>query len=224
MAPRVDRRAADRMAGEMAASIGREALLLRTNLGLTVRTAARLAGVAPSTYQRVEDGDGAVQLDTLCRVAASVGLKVWAKAFPVRHPSLRDTGQLRLAEHIRSLVPASQRVAIELALGNQRSIDLAVFGPLEIIAIEIERIIGDFQAQHRAAAAKRDELAASHRRPVRLVVVLQDTRRNRAAVREHEPLIRSALPAGSRQILLALRTGRPLGRDGLLWLRSPPPA
>ena len=111
------------------------------------------------------------------------------------------------------------RVTLELGLGNGRSIDVAFFGPVEIIAAEIERLLADFQAQYRAAAAKRDELALLHRRPVRLILVVADNRRNRAVVSQHAELIRMALPAGSREILKAIRHGEPLGRDGMLWVR-----
>ena len=69
------------------------------------------------------------------------------------------------------------------------------------------------------SSAKRDALAERHQRPVRLVLVVLDTRRNRVAVREHEALIRSALPPGSREFLSSLRNGKPLGRDGLVWVR-----
>ena len=90
------------MAAAMSASIGREVLLARTNLGLTVRSAARLAGVSATTYRNVEGGAPSVRLTSICRVATALGLKVWAKAFPIREPSLRDTGQLRLAERVVS--------------------------------------------------------------------------------------------------------------------------
>jgi hypothetical protein len=51
------------------------------------------------------------------------------------------------------------------------------------------------------------------------VIAVEDTRHNRAVVREHGSLIRSMLPAGSREIMHALRSGGELGRDGLLWVR-----
>ena len=213
------KRVAWRIARDLSQAIGREVTLARTNLGLTIPAAARLAHVAPNTQRRVEDGDAGVRLDTVCEVAAAMGLKVWGKAFPVRTVSLRDTGQLAIADHLRLLANPALRVALELGLGNGRSIDLVTFGPAEIIAVEIERLLADFQAQYRAASAKRDELAERHQRPVRLVLVVLDTRRNRAAVREHEALIRSALPAGSREVLSGLRNGKPLGRDGLVWVR-----
>ena len=92
-------------------------------------------------------------------------------------------------------------------------------GPLEIVASELERLIVDFQDQFRRADRKREALAAMHRRPVRLIIAVEDTRRNRAALEPHIEFIRSVLPAGSREILSALGAGRPLGKDGLLWLR-----
>jgi hypothetical protein len=209
------------MARGVAESIGREVMLARTNLALSQYAAARLAGVSPSTQQRVEDGDPSVCIDTACRVASAIGLKLWAKAFPVRSPSLRDTGQLRIAGHLRSSASDAFRSTLEHGLGNGRSIDMVFFGPVEIIAAEIERLIADFQAQYRAAVAKRDELALLHRRPVRLVLAIEDTRRNRASLRDHSALIGSVLPAGSRDVLRALRGGQPLQRDGILWVRAP---
>lgn len=219
MAQRSFRGDARRFSDDIARDIGREVTLARTNLALTVRAAARVAGVSPETQQRVERGDSKVQVDTLCRVAAAMGLKVWARAFPFSTLSLRDTGQLRIAEVLRAMANAAYRVATEFALGNGRSADEVFFGATEIIHAEIERLLADFQAQYRSAAAKRDELAALHQRPVRLVLVIEDTRRNRAAVREHAALIRSMLPATTRDVLRSLRTGEPLGRDGMLWIR-----
>ncbi len=203
----------------MAESIGQEVTLARTNQALSRRAAARLAGVSPFAQAKVERGDTSVRMDTACAVAAGVGLRLWAKAFPVRTPSLRDTGQLRIAEILRRAAHVSYRVIVELALGNGRSADEVFFGAVEIIHAEIERFFADFQAQYRSASAKRDEIAALHQRPVRLVMVIEDTQRNRMAVATHAALIRSSLPAGSREVFRAIRTGQPLGRDGILWIR-----
>jgi transcriptional regulator with XRE-family HTH domain len=208
-----------KVAQTFSGEIGREVMLARANLGLSRRSAARLAGVSASTLKRVEDGDPALAIDTITRVAWALGLKLWAKAFPVRTPSLRDTGQLRIADLLRTLANAAYRTIVELGLGNGRSADLVLMGAVEIIHIEIERLLHDFQAQYRAAVIKRDELAAAHQRPVRLVLAVQDTRHNRRVFTEHDALIRSVLPAGSREVLHALRTGDALGRDGLMWVR-----
>lgn len=207
------------MAREMALSIGQEVTLGRLNLGLTLRGAAHRAGVAYETQRRVEASDPGASLLTVCRVAAPLGVKVWGKGFPAATPSLRDTGQLGIAELIRRQLPATTRCELEHGLGNGRAIDMVVSGADEILAIEIERLLADLQAQYRIADAKRLELAADHQRPVRLVMAVADTRRNRAAVAEHARLVRVMLPATSREILAALRRGEALGRDGVLWVR-----
>lgn len=214
-----DQRDWERIARAIGDEIGREVVLARSNFGLSRRAAARIAQVSPSTQTRVERGDPSVGLATSCQVALAVGLKLWARAFPASTPSLRDTGQLRIADYLRNLANPSYRVVLELGLGNGRSADEVFFGAAEIIDTEIERLLGDFQGQYRPASAKRDELSNVHQRPVRLVLAVEDTRRNRTAFAQHEAIIRSALPAGSREILRALRTGQPLGRDGLLWVR-----
>lgn len=208
------------MARDVVTTLGREILLARTNLGLSVRAAARLAGVSPTTLRRVEAGSPTVRVDVLCQVATAVGLKVWGKAFPVSEPSLRDTGQLRIAEWLMGMAHSALRPVVELGLGNHRSIDLVFFGAEEIIAVEIYRMMADFQAQLRAADAKRMELAAAHQRPVRLVLAVEDTRRNRRVMAEHAVAVGVALPAGSRAVLSALRSGTALDSDGLVWIRA----
>lgn len=208
-----------------AANIGREIRLARVTLALSRRELDRRAGVALSTVSRIERGDPGVQLDTLIAVGAAIGLDVVVKAYPGATPELRDTGQLRIAELLCGEAHAGWRPHLELPAGEHgRAADLVFMRPDEILHIEIERSATDYQAQYRAAAAKREWLAARHARPVRLVLVVEDTRRNRAAVRAHQEVIRKALPAGSRDVLAALRKGEPLGRDGLLWTRRPSPA
>ena len=138
---------------------------------------------------------------------------------PFRTAVIARLGQLRVAELLSGWAHASLKVATELALGDLRSADLVFFGPTEILHVEIERLIVDLQDQYRRAADKREALAARHSRPVRLVFVIEDTRRDREAIRPHAALVETMFPAGSRAVTQAVRTGGPLGRDGLLWIR-----
>lgn len=212
---------ARRLATRLAAQVGSDIETSRLSLAMTIEEVARHAMVAPSTVVRVCNGDGGVHLDTLCAVADSVGLKISVKAFPGRQPSLRDSGQLRIAEYLVALAHPSLHPSLELPVGDPfgRAADLVFFGPEEIMHKEIERRLPDFQAPYRAATVKRDALQARHARPVRLVMVIEDTRRNRALVAPHAELIRTALPAASFDVLRSVRSGTPLGRDGLLWVR-----
>lgn len=194
--------------------------MARAQHGWTRAALGRRAGVSPDTVRRLEAGDPGVQLGTLCSVGAALGLDIVIQAYPGRQPALRDTGQLAVARHLMDLAHGSWRAEMEVAAGrNGEAVDIGFFGPTEIIDAEIERLILDLQKQYRRAAQKRDWLAGQHRRPVRLVMVIEDTRRNREAVAEHAELIARLLPAGTREILRSLTTGRPLGRDGLLWIR-----
>lgn len=185
---------------------------------------AARAGVAPDSVRRVEHGDPHVQLNTLCAVAEAVGIDIVVRAYPGRAPSLRDAGQLGVAERIRSMAHATWHVEVEVTAGDHgQAIDLCLFGATEILAIEIDRLLLDFQEQYRRNVLKREYLAERHRRPIRLVMVVLDTDRNRRAVQEHRAFIESILPAGSREVLRSLRTGGPLTRDGLLWVRPARP-
>jgi hypothetical protein len=187
---------------------------------MTRQRAADRAGVAWSTVARAEAGDPALTVTTMCAIGEAVGLDVVLRVYPGRAPSLRDTGQLELAAQLRSLASPAWHPTIELNVGTHgESVDIAFFGTLEIMATEIERLAADFQGQYRRADTKRAILANQHQRPVRLVLAIEDTRRNRRALEPHGELIRSTLPAGSREVLRALRTGEPLGRDGIVWLR-----
>lgn len=181
---------------------------------------SRRAGVSPDTARRVEHGEPGIHVDTLCAVGEAVGLDIVIQTYDGRPPSLRDTGQLLVAEHLRSLAHAVWSVQFELLAGEHgEAADAGFFGPIEIIDTEIDRRLLDFQRQYRRNARKRDWIAALHQRPVRLVMVVEDTEYNRLAVQPHAAFIASVLPAGSREVLRSLRSGLPLGRDGLLWIR-----
>lgn len=180
----------------------------------------RRAGVSADTERRIEVGEPAVQLDTLCAVADALGLDVVVTLYPARQASLRDTGQLTVADQIRSIASPAWTPRLEVAAGERgEAADLVLYGATEIVVLEIERLVVDFQDQYRRDARKRDWLAERHRRPVRLVLAIEETERNRRLVGPHGALIGSALPARTREVLRSVRTGEPLGRDGLVWIR-----
>jgi hypothetical protein len=159
-------------------------------------------------------------LAVLVAATDAVGLDLVLRTYPGRGPGLRDTGQLTIARRIAAMAHPSWRVALEEPAGDHgEAIDQVFWGADTIVAVEIERMLLDFQAQYRRASIKRDWLAARHTRPVRLVLAVEDTRRNRAAVAPHLTLIHTVLLVGPRQALAALRTGTDLGGDALCWIR-----
>jgi len=199
---------------------GTEVVTARSVLGLSIKQAADLAGVSWQTQARAEAGAPGLSIRTMGAIGEAVGLDVVLKTYPGRTLALRDTGQLRLAQQLCADAVAAWQATIELRIGQHGdAIDLVLFGINEIIAIETERAAIDWQAQYRRADAKRAVLAAQHQRPVRLVMAVEDSRRNRRALAPHAEVIRLAQPARSREVLRSIRHGQPLGRDGLLWVR-----
>jgi transcriptional regulator with XRE-family HTH domain len=197
-----------------------ELKLARLTLALSRRAIARRAGVARSTVERVEAAAVNVEVETLVAIMAAAGLDLVLQAYVGTGLRLRDSGQMTLVEQLRRLAAPYWRPQVEVAAGDYgRSADVVFYGAEEILHFEVERRAITFEAQLRSAKRKRETLAAKGDRPVRLVLVIEDTHRNREALVAHADLIRSQLPATSRDVLRSLRLGAPLGRDGLLWLR-----
>ena len=215
------RRGRERAAAQ-ARKVGAAIRTARGISGFSVAAARARAGVADSTWRRVERGAPGTSLATLCAMTDAVGLDFVAQVYPGREPRLRDTGQLELARVIAAMAARTWTSNLEVAAGEHgEAMDMVLLGPDEIVAIEIERLMLDAQAQIRRLILKRDWLAARHERPVRLAVVVEDTRRNRGAMAQHMSLLRTTFPAGSREIFGAIRSGRAIGRDGPAWLRRP---
>lgn len=207
-------------AARQADGLTRDIVAARARRGETRAVVATRAGVSPDSVRRVELGDPHVQLNTLCAVAEAVGLDIVVRAYPGRPPSLHDARQLVVEETIRAMAHDTWHLEAEVVAGQHgQAIDLCLFGATEILAMEVDRLLLDFQEQYRRNVTKREFLAAHHRRPIRLVMVVLDTDRNRRAVQPHRAFIQTVLPAGSREVLRSLRTGKPLTRDGLLWVR-----
>ena len=215
---------AQRRARAQAAQAGREIAAARTEHDMSRAQAGRRARVSPDTQRRVEEGDPGVKIVTLCAVAEAVGLDIVIRIYRGRPPGLRDSGQMRVAERLLAIAHSSWEPRLELTAGDHgEAADIGLFGPSEIIDIEVDRLLSDFQDRYRRNSRKREWIGAHHERPVRLVMAVEDSPRNRKAIAPHAAFIRSVLPAGSREILEALRHGHPLGRDGLLWVRRRQP-
>lgn len=209
-----------RRSERQALGVGSDVKAARARRGETRERLAARAGVSADSVRRVELGDPHVQLNILCAVGEAVGLDVVVKAYPGRQPSLRDRRHLAITDAICRIAHARWTAQLEVAAGLRgEATDICFFGPTEILATEIDRLLLDFQDQYRRSARKRDYLSELHTRAVRLVMVIEDRPRNRAAIAPHREFVRTVLPAGSREILKNLRTGTDLGRDGILWIR-----
>jgi len=180
--------------------------------------------VTQGLISQAELGRIVPSLEIMDRLATAAGHDLVLRLYPSDGVRLRDSGQLQVAEAIRAALSSAWRVRLEVPAGvapDRRAVDMVLDGPAGTVAVEVERALLDLQAQLRAAQLKRAALAERIGRSVGLVIAVPDTRRNRAAVITHRSLVGAVLPLPSKRIWACLRSGLPVGGDGILWVRRP---
>ena len=191
--------------------------------GLSQARLASLAGASQTEVSKAERGLLDISLEARCRLAAACGHELGWRLYPVATVRLRDSGQMAMAQAIVGGAHPSWRSRLEVpvAAGDPRAADLVLTGPAEVIHIEIERALVDFQAQLRSAQLKRELLAAQDHRPIRLVIAVPATTKSRERLAPFYELIQQTMPIPSRRIASALRSGEVVEGDGILFLRAP---
>jgi len=210
---------AERAALRALAEIGRELRLARLNHDLSQRTVAAAAGISSSTWSRLEQGAAPSEhMVELARALAVVGFELRIKVYPAGSP-LRDSAHVRLLEAFRRKLGRSVRWHTEVPLpnaGDRRSWDgLAVVPPVRI-GIEAETRVHDSQELQRRLTGKRRDGAVSH-----LILLLADTRHNRAFLRSVGEGFRSEFPVPGRDALTALARSRDPGGSAIVLLPIP---
>ncbi|HLX35415.1 MAG TPA: hypothetical protein VKR30_09285 [Candidatus Limnocylindrales bacterium] len=156
----------------------------------------------------------------LAQLLAVLGLELSARAFPVG-PPIRDAGQLRLLERLRTrtapnLVWRSEVPVIELPQSgtiDHRAWDAAIDGPGWTVRIDAETHLGDLQAVLRRLALKqRDSNADS------VLLLLGETHHHRLILAEARDQLAAMFPVPPRHALRALRDGRDPGGNALVML------
>jgi len=127
--------------------------MARMTAGLTQRALAGLAGLSQQEASKAENGATDLSLDARCRLASACGHEIGWRLYPVATVRMRDSGQLGIAQAIVSAAHPAWRPQLEVpvAQGDLRAADLVLLGVDEIIHVEIERALVDFQAQLRSA-------------------------------------------------------------------------
>ena len=97
--------------------------------------------------------------------------------------------------------------------GDQRAWDAVISGPVWSAAIEAETRLSDVQAVARRLELKRRDGGIEH-----AVLLLADTRSNRAALAAARPALEAALPMTQGSVLDAIRSGRDPGSSGIVIL------
>jgi transcriptional regulator with XRE-family HTH domain len=185
--------------------LGREVREARRALGLRQVDVARAAGVSASWISRIERGLAPdVSLILLGVVLAVVGLDLSVRAFPGGAP-LRDAGQRGVLGRFKALLPtdAPWRTEVPMPIpGDQRAWD-AMAGLWGLrVGVEAETAPADFQALERRIMLKARDSGID-----RVILVLADSKRNRALLRDEGESLRASFPLQGRAALAAIRSG-----------------
>lgn len=189
----------------------------RLAAGLSQRALGAAVGLSASEVGRFERGDlQDVGIDRLCRMSAAVGLTVSLRMYPAGDP-VRDSGQLRLLDRLRSRVPPPSRWRQEVPLvgrDDARAWDAVIDATGCVDAVEAETRFVDTQATERRIALKlRDDSRVAH-----VILLLADTRLNRRTLDDVRESLRATYPIDGRAALARIADGRCPGGNAIVVL------
>ena len=203
---------------EQLVALGRDIRLARVAAGLSQRLVAKAAGLTQARVSQFERGRGpAPRVEALARLCASVGLELSVRAF-AGGAVLRDTAHVALLDRLRAAASAIFRWRSEVPLpiaGDMRAWDRAAYDASggRAFVVEAETRLRDVQALARRLALKKRDAGSP-----RMILLLADTRPNRAAIRAAGSYLADLFPIGSRDALAMLASGRVPAEDALILL------
>lgn len=205
-----------RLAERIRREIGDELRAARRASGLSQQTAATAVGMSHAQFGRIERAElDDLSFDQACRAGMAVGLRLGSRYFPDGDP-VRDRAQLALLERFRRRLPGHAAVQTEVPLpipGDRRAWDAMIRLDGRRAGCEAETRITDIQALERRLAIKLRDGSVDL-----LILLVSDTRWNRAALAAHREALRSLLPLDGRDVLRALAAGHLPDANGLVVL------
>lgn len=221
---RVDR--GERRARRQLVEIGDEIREARQLVGHSQQRVAALAGWTQHRVSEAERGQLlTASVIALARLAGVVGLDLSVRCFPSGDP-IRDAAQVSTLTALRRRLGADWHWRMEVPLGRPgdlRAWDAVIRRGDLAIGVEVVSRLRDVQAVVRAARLKQRDAGIA-----RLLLVVPETHRNRAALAAARDLLADEFPITARAALRALTDGGDPGGDALLViparLRSQPVA
>lgn len=194
---------------------GEELRRARSAAGASTRRLGSMTGISHTQVRRIEAGVAPhVDLRVLSRMASLLGHELSVGIHPAGAP-VRDAGHVALLERFRRRLHPSivWRTEVPVPIeGDLRSAD-ATLDALDIDGlVEAETRLDDVQASERRARTKQRDLGRR-----RLILLVADTRHNRAVIRA-VPELSEHFPIGTRACMAALARGRDPGGDCLVVL------
>ncbi len=196
--------------------MGREIEIARLNHDLSQAAAGRAMGISAASWSRLERGRTSyLPLVTLARALAVVGLDLHVRADPGGQP-VRDWAHLQLLERLLSVLGSEARWRTEVPLpnpGDWRAWDAMIELHRLRIGVEAETRARDAQELQRRLTQKQRDGGVD-----RLILLLADTRHNRAFLRAVGAGFLADFPVSSRQALERLAVSQDPGGNAIVLL------
>jgi len=148
------------------------------------------------------------------RVARIVGLELSVRCYPAAN-QLRDAAHVSLIQRLLTRLGAEFRHQLEapIASGDLRAWDVV----LGIGAVRIG-VIAETRIRDLQALLRREHLKQADGNVQRLLLLVADTRHNRAALAEAGAALRVDFPLGTRAVLTRFRRGEAPEANGVVVL------
>lgn len=196
--------------------LGNELREGRVGAGLSQADVGRAVGVSTAQVSRIERALlPHVALGDLVGIAATLGLDLSARLYPVGDP-IRDAAHVALLRRLQArLHPTlSWRTEVPLPLaGDRRAWDAVIRGIGFLVAVEAETRLHDVQSMSRRLASKRRDGGVDA-----VILLVADTRHNRAALDAAASGLRSDFSGDARSTLRSLGGGQDPGRSSIIVL------
>jgi transcriptional regulator with XRE-family HTH domain len=194
--------------------LGEELRAGRVSAGLSQNALGRSAGMSGAQVSRLEHARSPrAPVRVFAVLFASLGQTLTMRAYPDGSP-LRDAGHVRLLRRFAATLPPTARLRTEVPLqrrGDRRAWDGELLLGDGRCKVEAETVVADAQALDRRIALKMADDCVDD-----VILLVSDTRRNRAALRESGDLLRARFPLPAREIRAALAQGRCPPAGGIL--------
>ena len=205
-------------ARELLSMVGRELYSTRSNAGLSQDVVSATAGMSRPKYGRIERAnEPEVSVSSLARIAAALGLELSVRFYPAGDP-VRDAGHVALLGRLAARCHPNLVIRTEVPFprsGDGRAWDALITGFASAIrcAVEAETRPTDVQALTRKLALKERDGDAH-----RLILLLSDTRHNRAFLHGPGESLRRTFPLPGRRALELLAAGADPGGNAIVLL------
>jgi transcriptional regulator with XRE-family HTH domain len=211
-------RSLERLTRRVLSGYGADVRRLREDAGITRSALANAAGIDASFLGDIEAGTANPSIRVCTRIALALGADLPLRLYPTTGPTIRDRHQSAIAEVLLGTPHSRWTPYVEIAVRHPSRgwIDLGMHDPRAgvFVATEIQSELRRLEQQLRWSEAKATALPSwegwerlEGTREISRLLIVRDTRSNRAIAEQHRRLVRLAYPADGRDALAAL-TGR----------------